>query len=351
MRVGIYELRDPNGQDLAVQRAYEAILNRNRIPSVRLRAEQPDFWEIVDSLSLFIMRFSQRDTDLQQARDLLPIIERERGIKCYPNVNTGWHFDDKVKQYHLLRSLGFPMTECWIFYDRLEALQWIQRAAYPVVFKLRGGAGSQNVILVRNQRQARRLVNRMFGRGIRPESFLHPNCVRFKHFNIYREFHHLCGNVYRWSRHLDISPFWQTQKNYVLFQKFLPNNAWDTRVTVIGDRAFAFRRMVRDNDFRASGSGRIDYEPAKIDPQCLRIAFEISHTFSFQSMAYDFLTNEQQQPEFCEVSYACVSSAVYNCAGYWDTELKWHEGHFWPEYLHLADALECPDLRQPDLAY
>ena len=40
MRVGIYEIRDPNSQDLSVQQAYEKILAHNGIPSVRLRTER-----------------------------------------------------------------------------------------------------------------------------------------------------------------------------------------------------------------------------------------------------------------------------------------------------------------------
>jgi glutathione synthase/RimK-type ligase-like ATP-grasp enzyme len=351
MLVGIYDLKDPNGNDFPAQKAYEQILAYNNIPSVRLRVDQPDFWQKVHSLFLFIMRFAHHDSDLQQARDLLPVIEREHGIKCYPNVSSGWHYDDKIKQYFLLRSLGFPMTECWIFYDRGAALNWVERVSYPVVFKLRGGAGSMNVILVRNRRQARNLVRRMFGKGILPERFMNFGAVRFRHFNLYRELHHVCGNLERWSKGLDVSPFWRIHKNYVLFQKFLPGNAWDTRVTVIGDRAFAFRRMVRDNDFRASGSGRIDYDTTKIDMRCVQIAFEISQRMRFQSMAYDFLRNEEGQPEFCEVSYTYVSRAVHNCPGYWDQVLNWHEGQCWPEHLHLIDALGLPHLKTPEMDY
>ncbi len=91
MRVGIYELKDPNGKDLAVQQAYEKILAYNGIPSVRLRVEQPDFWERVRELSLFIMRFNQHDSSLQQAHDILPVIEKEYGTPCYPNQATVWH--------------------------------------------------------------------------------------------------------------------------------------------------------------------------------------------------------------------------------------------------------------------
>ncbi len=350
MLVGIYDLKDPNGKQLAVNKAYEKILAYNGIPLIYLRAEQPDFWKTIDSLSLFIMRFSHHDSHLQLARDLLPIIEHTHGIKCYPNFNTGWHYDDKVKQYLLLRNIGFPMVKSWVFWERDAALEFVEQGSYPIVFKLRGGAGSQNVILVRNRQHARKLVERMFGRGVLPETFLDFGSVRYKHFNPYREFHHLFGTIYRWSKGLDTATSWQNQKNYVLFQQFLPGNTWDTRVTIIGDRAFAFRRLVRKNDFRASGSGRIDYTPSEIDINCVEIAFQVSRKMGFQSMAYDFLRNEEDKPEFCEISYTYVSSAVRGCPGYWDANLAWHSGQdWWPEHLHLIDALNLPDLKIPPL--
>jgi glutathione synthase/RimK-type ligase-like ATP-grasp enzyme len=345
--VGIYETRGPNGDDIEAIQYYEKILACNDIPYIRLCAEQPDFWDHVKGLSLFIMRFMQIDTNLQLAGDILPIIEKEYGIPCYPNQSTAWHYDDKIKQAFLMKAHGFPMTDSWVFYDKQAALDWARQASFPVVFKLRGGAGSMNVILVRSCKQASALIRKMFGHGVYPEKFKAQGLVRFKDFNLYREIHHLGGNLYRWNKGLDISPFWAPHKNYVLFQKFLPHNDHDTRVTVIGERAFAFRRLVRDDDFRASGSGRIDYDIDQIDMRCVELAFQISQKMGFQCMAYDFLENDQKEPEFCEISYTFLSTAVYDCPGFWDSDLNWHIGHCWPEHLHLMDALELPDLKFP----
>ena len=125
----------------------------------------------------------------------------------------------------------------------------------------------------------------MFGKGILPERGLGINNLRVKHFNIYRELHRIAGNFYRWTKGVDTSPHWRIQKNYVLFQRFLPDNEFDTRITVIGDRAFGFRRMTRKSDFRASGSGIIDYDIGKIDLRCVDIAFRVSQQLGFQSMA------------------------------------------------------------------
>ncbi|MCE5271199.1 hypothetical protein LLH00_07935 [bacterium] len=350
MKVGILEFRDTNGRYLKALQAYETILEHNGIACERLSPSDPSLLERVRGLDLFIARWGLYDHDRQLVRSLLPAVEEQLGVKCFPDRATCWHYDDKIGQWYLMQARGFPMVDTRVFWERRAALGWLEREAeYPQVFKLTGGAGSQNVLLVRDAAQGKRLVRRMFGRGILPGGFL-PGGVRLAHFNLYRELRRAGGDMLRRLRGLDASPWWVCQKNYALFQRFLPGNEWDTRVTVIGGRAFAFRRLVRPGDFRASGSGRIDYDPAGVDPLCVQIALRASRELGFQSMAYDFLFDPAGGPCFCEISYTYVSRAVYDCPGWWDRDHRWHAGHLWPEWCQLADCLSRPDLKAPDLS-
>jgi len=63
------------------------------------------------------------------------------------------------------------------------------------------------------------------------------------------------------------------QKGYVCSQDFIPNNACDDRDIVIGARAFAVRRMVRFNGFRASGSGIKEYGHQCFPLKSIKTAF------------------------------------------------------------------------------
>ena len=63
-------------------------------------------------------------------------------------------------------------------------------------------------------------------------------------------------------------------------------------------------------------------------------------------MAYDFLYDYNKQPIINEFSCQFVDSAIYSCPGYWDENLNWHEGHFWPQYCQLQDLLDKPNLIQ-----
>jgi hypothetical protein len=107
---------------------------------------------------------------------------------------------------------------------------------------------------------------------------------------------------------------------------------------VIGDRAFGFQRMNRPNDFRASGSGNLVFNPDLIDRRCIDIAFRVSRQGKFQSMAYDFLF-KNGEPVICEVSYAYADWAVHSCPGHWDSNLNWIDGQMWPEEAQAEDFL------------
>ncbi|MFW9970583.1 MAG: hypothetical protein ACFFDF_10305 [Candidatus Odinarchaeota archaeon] len=338
--VGIYTTGF-NGIDPFVLR-FEQILQFNNIESVRLSLDDPDFWKKLEQISLFIYRWEFSDYDKQLAKTIMPIIER-KGILCFPNQETSWHYDDKIKQYYLLKEFNLPYTESYVFWSKSSALDWIMQAQFPVVFKLKGGAGSKNVKLIKKKKTARRIVKRMFGKGKMP------NTIDRNKINLIGEVKHLLAKFERKLRGGAAIDNWQKEKDYVLFQKYLPDNEYDTRVTVIGNRAFAFRRKVRSKDFRASGSGIIEYKRENINLDAIKVAFETSKKLKFQSMAYDFLFNEMGNPEFCEISYTYVDTAIYNCPGYWDQDLNWHEGHYWPQYFILVDLLGVENLKQPQI--
>jgi glutathione synthase/RimK-type ligase-like ATP-grasp enzyme len=265
--------------------------------------------------------------------------------KCFPNLNTCWHYDDKIKQYYLLKSLGYPIADSWIFYDKKHALEWMEDADYPLIFKLKKGAGSNNVILINNKKEAKKIINKMFGKGIVSEERI-PHAGKIKYKDIESFIRHKADKYILNKIRGHSLTTWQTEKNYVLFQKYLPNNSFDTRIRVIGNRASAVRRFVRKNDFRASGSGDWDLDHTKIDLEFVDLALRISKELQFQSMGYDFLYDENGKPSICEISYNFPDYIEW---GYWDQKLNWHDFKYVPPFLHLMHALDFKDLKHPDL--
>jgi len=96
--------------------------------------------------------YQASETDKIFAKQLLFSLEVS-GKKVFPDFHTGWHYDDKVGQKYLFEAIGAPLVPSYVFYSKESAIQWINETNFPKVFKLRNGAGSWNVELVKiNQR-------------------------------------------------------------------------------------------------------------------------------------------------------------------------------------------------------
>lgn len=90
------------------------------------------------------------------------------GVKVFPNTFSWWRFDDRIARTYLLEAVGAPLVPTYVFYDLKRALEWIDQTSFPKVFKLRKGAGSNNVKLVRSASVARTLARRAFSSGFSP---------------------------------------------------------------------------------------------------------------------------------------------------------------------------------------
>lgn len=278
------------------------------------------------------------------ARDVIMAAEA-MGVKVFPSTATCWHFDDKIAQKYLLEAIGAPLVPTYVFYDLKQALHWIERASFPKVFKLRRGAGSSNVKLAHSASEARTLAERAFSSGFSPVP--HYGQDALKRYRAAKRRGDLLNVLKRIPRVLaaiqDNRRMMGREKGYAYFQDFIPGNDFDTRVTVVGDRAFAYTRNVRPGDFRASGSGDVVYDVGRINRKCVQIAFDVTRKVGSQSMAFDFVLGEQQQPFILEVSYCYISQLVHSCPGYWDGRLNWYEGHVWPQDAILIDLLKDID--------
>ena len=56
-----------------------------------------------------------------------------------------------------------------------------------------------------------------------------------------------------------------------------------------------------------------------------------------QILAFEIINSTQ--PMIDEISYRYVASTVHACPGHWDSSLRWHEGHVWPQDAILGDLL------------
>ena len=300
-----------------------------KIPYKIVNCYDTDIVEQLADCDLLMWHHHHSDAkDVLFAKGLLFALE-QAGKKVFPEFNSNWHFDDKVGQKYLLEAIDAPMAKTWVFYEKKEALKWIEQTTFPKVFKLRGGAGSTNVKLIKTHKQAKRLVNKAFGIGF--PAYDRWNDLKEQYLRFTQKKLTLINFLKSIRRVFVSTRFAKTvgkQKGYVYFQEFIPNNDSDIRVITIGDRAFAIKRMTRPNDFRASGGGVIKFEKELIDERCVEIAFETTKKMKASVVAYDFVFDSNKNPLIVEINYGFAHQAYWNCPGYWDKNLNWHEGKF-----------------------
>jgi len=300
--------------------------------------------DIIQQLSdcdILMWHFSQNSPkDFLFSKQLIYSLQ-SAGIKVFPDYNTAWHFDDKLGQKYLLEAISAPLAPTWVFYDKIEALQWVKSCSYPKVFKLRSGAGSQNVKLIKTKRQAAKMIRKAFRGGF---TLYDPVGSLKERWRLYRlgkrNICDLAEGIIRFFVPPPYSRMKGREKGYIYFQEYIPQNDYDIRVIVIGDKAFAIKRMVREKDFRASGSGSILYNRELFDENTIRLSFALAKRLKSQCVAFDYI-HSKSNPMVVEISYGFSSKGYDPCPGYWDNEINWHEGKFNPYGWMIEDLIGC----------
>lgn len=234
------------------------------------------------------------------------------GKKVMPNYETIWHFDSKIAQSYFFKYKKIKTPKTFVSFDYNDVVDSSNKFDYPVVVKESNGAGSSGVRMIKSYKNMIKHVNRRF----------------------------IWENLF--SRKISSKLFDRFGQIYV--QEFLDNNNSDLRITIIGNKyAYGFWRKNRNGDFRASGSGKIDYK-TEIPLNIMKYCSQISKNNNFDSMAYDILFKGD---EFLivEMSYGYNETAIFNSKGYYELDkdgnvFKFNQGNYWPQELWIKWVIE-----------
>jgi len=283
--------------------------------------------------------FHLNPKDVLFAKQLLFSLQNA-GKLVYPDSLSSWHFDDKLGQKYLLEALKLPLIPSYAFYTKTEALDWANQYQFPAVFKLRGGAGSYNVRLIKSKNEAVSVIKKAFGKGFR----LYDPIIDIK--ETIRKYHKKDAyfvDVIKAFAHLvlpyQIEKSKGREKGYVLFQEFIPDCKNDIRVQFVNDKCYAMVRNVRKNDFRASGGGDIDYDGSKVPISAIKLSFEIANTLKMQTLALDLVPYKDTYL-IAEISYAFAIDDGELDFGYCDSDLQWHAGVINPFAWMIEDLIK-----------
>lgn len=302
----------------------------NKIPYKLVNCYENNILEQLNDCDALMWHFHHAGSkSMLMAKQLLYSVKAS-GKLVFPDFDTVWHFDDKVGQKYLLKAIDAPLVPSHVFYTKNEAIEWTKKTSFPKVFKLRGGAGSVNVKIVKTRSHAVRLIKQAFGSGFKHDSLIPVAEVFDKYRQGKASFISVLKMLLRPMKPTAFAKVHGREKGYVYFQDFIANNDSDVRVIVIDEKAFAIKRMVRKNDFRASGSGEIYYEKALFDLETIKLSFDIASKLHTQCVALDFVY-QNAKPLVVEISFGFSVAGYDPCVGYWSSDMAWHEGAFNPQ--------------------
>ena len=295
---------------------------------VLVDARDADFFERVQSCDGFLWWFPPGALPRELGKRVLSALDHATHLHVLPDWRSCWHFDDKIAQTYLLQAAGIPMPATRIFWRYEDAIAFCRTARYPLVLKLPNGYRAENVALLRNPREAETMARRLFGAGV---TSLQPR--RFA--TLRALLRPLRNRLAAWRGRPPLSEP-QSHRGSMLLQEFVPDNDFDTRVTIIGNRAFAFRRRNRPDDFRASGGGLNDYDPANIDHDAIELAYRVADTLGMPTVCVDVMRTNGT-PCITELSYFYEPRLIRACPGHWLRDGTWVAGAMTPEDAVVDD--------------
>lgn len=192
----------------------------------------------------------------------------QRGMRVVPSFACLKAHNNKVAMELLRTRINFPSIETiktMVFGTLEEVLAVKSEIDFPIVIKPAWGAMSKGVALVKNEKELARHVNKIS----KSHSFKHDlkevlRKVKYRRNYIKESFN----------------------RNKFVIQNLIPNLCNDWKVLVYGNYAFALYRHVRDNDFRASGSGKFFFK--KVLPQgMLDYALSVRKAFNVPYISLD----------------------------------------------------------------
>lgn len=299
---------------------YERFLRNNQFPFEYYDIHRSNWLALSKRFDVIIWASEGAAPEIEEQKRKTFTLEKLCGKACFPSFETLMWSEDKIYQYEMLQMVGFPVIETFISHSAEESLAKIQQFNYPLVTKVPVGAGSLGVELVKNVRQAEIIAKQAFSP---------------------------VGRQIYW-------PYFR-QKDYIYFQKFMPNAGYDLRVIAVGNKVFGYFRDVPKGEFRASGMGIV--RKGTLPDDAIHLAMQVIKKLDLVIAAIDMLRDSDGKLHIIEMSPLIqVDTAgqlhvdgvpgayVFNS---FDT-YTFEPGMFWIQELALKEFFERCLLKQID---
>lgn len=259
--VGIVNINDTYA-DLGLVRErdynpkYERFLKNNNIDYDFYNPLLSNWIEEAKKFDLIVWHTNSDPSTQEIAEGKIYILEK-MGIRCFPSFNEVWSYENKIRANYLYELYELPSIPTFISHSKQEALEYLDKASFPIISKISTGSSSYGVDKIDSLEEGKKLVEQAFS---------------YKGKQTYFKY--------------------LSQKDYVYFQEFIDDATYDLRVICIGDELLGYYRYPDKGDFRASGAG--NYEKKAIPTEALDLAYKVRETFGATCLATDFVYSEKR---------------------------------------------------------
>lgn len=171
----------------------------------------------------------------------------------------------------------FNNLESSVFGVPIECKTKANRIKYPVVAKPAAGANSTGVTLVNNKEELSLVVDKIATMDCamlnKKLQFLRKLVKQTKKILLIKHKSYVVGTI---------DPF----KKKFITQQYITNLKCDYKVLIYGEKYYILRRINRENDFRASGSGKFEW-PTSLPEGMLNYARHIYNHFDVPYISLD----------------------------------------------------------------
>lgn len=329
MKIGIIVDKNFSKHSTIWNNPWKEYANQNNIEYVEFNPSDLNLIEKLRDVDIVLWHFSGYSfTEMLISKSIL-YSAKAMGKTVFPDFNDVWHFDDKIAETYLLQSVGAPIPKSLMFYNINEVIEFIGsgNARFPYVAKLRNGSGSHNVKMVMNAGFLKKYSKKMFNVGYSSSpSLLYKASSNVKSSKNITTFIRRLKKLPEFLRTLKNSKQFPNEKGYVYLQEFIPNNGYDLKVVVVGDKLSFIGRNIREGEFRASGGGDLFYDKTFVTKDVINSAFKTSDDLGFKCMGYDYVVNRDSgKGIIIEISYGFSHEALIAAGGYFDRNGVWHD--------------------------
>jgi hypothetical protein len=198
--------------------------------------------------------------------EAIQLVEQLFPERVYPSLKELRIYESKREMISFMKAWGVPHPESVVAFSPRAALEFSERAGFPLIFKTTTSSGASGVEVIGHLHQLKRLVKLAFGAGYLNRTLLDPRDIDF---------------------------------DYVILQEFL-SDVREFRVIQLGESWFAHEKLPSRENGLMSGSGEHAWSLPPED--LLWFCKSISDEHQFESMCFDvfvsvdgqFLVNELQ---------------------------------------------------------